>query len=113
MDVEVQAKATSGRADLGLNLIVSMRIPLTKCDEANRFPQSSDDIIYEQDIIRDPASIKPWLRYINHKYQYGTILERAFVCYGPNPKLQHLPNSELGSRARMLAPAEIVQAMED
>ncbi|KAL8639480.1 MAG: hypothetical protein Q9228_003485 [Teloschistes exilis] len=53
-------KQTTARSDLGLNLI------------------SADDVVYEQDIIRDPASIKPWLRYIDHKYQYGTVLERAF-----------------------------------
>lgn len=35
--------------------------------------------MYEQDIIRDPASIKPWLTYIDYKFQYGTPLERAFV----------------------------------
>lgn len=52
----------------------------------NTFAQSADDVVYEQDIIRDPASIKPWLRYIDHKYQYGTVLERAFVG---TPKLLH------------------------
>ncbi|KAI4289690.1 MAG: hypothetical protein L6R35_001040 [Caloplaca aegaea] len=51
---------------------------------------SSDDIIYEQDIIRDPASIKPWLTYIDYKYQYGSLLERAFVL---ERACLHLPRS--------------------
>ena len=41
--------------------------------------QSSDDIIYEQDILRDPASVKPWLIYVDYKHQHGTLLEQAFV----------------------------------
>lgn len=45
-----------------------------------RFPtQTDDDVIYEQDIIRDPTSIKPWLTYIEYKQQSGSILEQAFV----------------------------------
>ena len=41
--------------------------------------QSSDDIVYEQDILRDPGSIKPWLVYVDYKHQHGTLLEQAFV----------------------------------
>ena len=41
--------------------------------------QSSDDIIYEQDILRDTASVKPWLIYVDYKHQHGTLLEQAFV----------------------------------
>ena len=41
--------------------------------------QSSDDVVYEQDILRDPGSIKPWLIYIDYKHQHGTLLEQAFV----------------------------------
>ncbi|KAI4186419.1 MAG: hypothetical protein L6R41_003497 [Letrouitia leprolyta] len=62
MDNEGGSRSMSVKPDLGLFLI-----------------QSSDDIVYEQDILRDPASIKPWLTYIDHKYQYGTLLERAFI----------------------------------
>ncbi|KAL8906569.1 MAG: hypothetical protein Q9207_001953 [Kuettlingeria erythrocarpa] len=51
---------------------------------------STDDIVYEQDIIRDPASIKPWLNYINYKLQYGSLLERAFVL---ERACLHLPRS--------------------
>ena len=43
--------------------------------------QSTDDIVYEQDILRDPANIKSWLGYIDYKHQHGTLLERAFVGY--------------------------------
>ncbi|KAL9104135.1 MAG: hypothetical protein Q9163_000882 [Psora crenata] len=42
-------------------------------------PQSADDQIYEQDILRDPGSIKPWLLYSDYKYQHGSLLEQAFV----------------------------------
>ena len=41
--------------------------------------QSADDIVHEQDILRDPASIKPWLSYIDYKHQHGTLLELSFV----------------------------------
>ncbi|OHF01412.1 pre-mRNA-splicing factor SYF1 [Colletotrichum orchidophilum] len=38
-----------------------------------------EDSVYEQDILRTPGSIKPWLAYIQFKSQHGTIHERAFV----------------------------------
>ena len=41
--------------------------------------QSMDDVIYEQDILRDTGSIKPWLIYIDYKHQHGTLLEQTFV----------------------------------
>jgi pre-mRNA-splicing factor SYF1 len=41
--------------------------------------QSNEDSIYEQDILREPASIKPWLAYIEFKNKYGSLLEQAFV----------------------------------
>ncbi|KAI9724138.1 MAG: pre-mRNA-splicing factor syf1 [Candelaria pacifica] len=40
---------------------------------------SEDDTIYEQDILRDPASIKPWLAYIEIKIRHGSLREQAFV----------------------------------
>ncbi|KAL9122696.1 MAG: hypothetical protein Q9187_000752 [Circinaria calcarea] len=40
---------------------------------------SSDDVVYEQDILRDPASVKPWSAYVDFKHQHGTLLEKAFV----------------------------------
>ncbi|KAL8803268.1 MAG: hypothetical protein Q9200_006287 [Gallowayella weberi] len=71
-DIKMAMDAPGARSDLGLNLI------------------SSDDIVYEQDIIRDPASIKPWLTYIDYKFQYGSPLERAFVL---ERACLHLPRS--------------------
>lgn len=35
--------------------------------------------MYEQDLIRDTASIKPWLSYIDFKTRHGSLLEQAFV----------------------------------
>ncbi|WPH04565.1 Hypothetical protein R9X50_00745700 [Acrodontium crateriforme] len=40
---------------------------------------SANDEIYENDILRSPGAIKPWLDYANFKRQYGTLLEQAFV----------------------------------
>ncbi|EAS27996.2 pre-mRNA-splicing factor syf1 [Coccidioides immitis RS] len=51
---------------------------------------SSEDAVYEQDILRDPASIKPWLSYIEFKQQNGTAYEQAFVM---ERACKHLPRS--------------------
>lgn len=40
---------------------------------------SSEDAIYEQDILRNPGSIRPWLTYIDYKMRNGTIHEQAFI----------------------------------
>lgn len=40
---------------------------------------SEEDTIYEQDILRDPGSVKPWLAYIEFKFQHGNLQEQAFV----------------------------------
>ncbi|KAK2870559.1 pre-mRNA-splicing factor syf1, partial [Arthroderma sp. PD_2] len=40
---------------------------------------ANDDTVYEQDILRDPSSIKPWLSYIEYKKQNGTLYEQSFV----------------------------------
>ncbi|KFH42325.1 Pre-mRNA-splicing factor-like protein [Hapsidospora chrysogenum ATCC 11550] len=40
---------------------------------------ANEDSVYEQDILRDPASIKPWLAYIDFKSRHGSTLEQAFV----------------------------------
>ena len=40
---------------------------------------SSDDSIYEQDVFRNPGSIRPWTTYIDYKMRNGTIHEQAFV----------------------------------
>lgn len=41
--------------------------------------QSEEDTIYEQDIIRNPGSIKPWLSYIDFKIRYGSPQQQAFA----------------------------------
>ncbi|TKA73258.1 Pre-mRNA-splicing factor syf1, partial [Cryomyces minteri] len=40
---------------------------------------SEIDVIYEQDVLRNQGSIKPWLDYANFKRQHGSLLEQAFV----------------------------------
>ncbi|CAF3514262.1 Pre-mRNA-splicing factor syf1 [Fusarium graminearum] len=40
---------------------------------------SNEDSVYEQDILRDPGSVKPWLTYIEFKTRHGSILEQAYV----------------------------------
>lgn len=40
---------------------------------------SGDDAIYEQDILRNPGSVRPWLTYIDYKVRNGTIHEQAFI----------------------------------
>ncbi|ELR09166.1 pre-mRNA-splicing factor syf1 [Pseudogymnoascus destructans] len=40
---------------------------------------SEEDTIYEQDILRDPESIKPWLGYIDFKLRHGSLHEQAYV----------------------------------
>ncbi|KAJ5412937.1 hypothetical protein N7465_005242 [Penicillium sp. CMV-2018d] len=40
---------------------------------------TDQDIIYEQDLLRDASSVKPWLAYIESKQQNGTLYEQAFV----------------------------------
>lgn len=42
-------------------------------------PQADQDTVYEQDLFRDPGSVKPWLAYIEYKQQHGTLYEQAFV----------------------------------
>ena len=74
--------------------------------------KSADDTVYEQDILRDPTSIKPWLGYIDYKYQHGTLLEQAYVSGQSmlgDSKLIYAP----GDGTCMYAPSSIVQIVED
>lgn len=41
--------------------------------------QSEDDAQFEQDILRDPYGMRPWLQYIEFKVKNGTIQEQVFV----------------------------------
>ncbi|PYH96296.1 pre-mRNA splicing factor Syf-1 [Aspergillus ellipticus CBS 707.79] len=40
---------------------------------------ADQDTVYEQDLLRNPGSIKPWIAYIEYKQQHGTLYEQAFV----------------------------------
>ena len=40
---------------------------------------SENDIIYENDLLRNPGTVKPWLEYVTYKRQYGSPRELAFV----------------------------------
>ncbi|KAI9749657.1 MAG: pre-mRNA-splicing factor syf1 [Lichina confinis] len=66
---------------------------------------STEDIVYEQDILRNPGSIKPWLAYIEFKARYGTILERSYVlerACTELPRSYKLWKMYLGLRVRHL-----------
>ncbi|MCJ1257817.1 pre-mRNA-splicing factor syf1 [Lignoscripta atroalba] len=47
--------------------------------DLNLYLISGDDVVYEQDVLRDPESVKPWLAYVDFKHQHGTLLEQAFL----------------------------------
>ncbi|KAL8742494.1 MAG: hypothetical protein Q9190_005027 [Brigantiaea leucoxantha] len=47
--------------------------------DASLYLISSGDIVYEQDVLRDPSNIRAWITYIDYKHQHGTLLEQAFV----------------------------------
>jgi pre-mRNA-splicing factor SYF1 len=40
---------------------------------------AQNDEMYENDILRQPGSVRPWLDYASSKRQCGTLLEQAFV----------------------------------
>ncbi|KAJ5832396.1 hypothetical protein N7474_000707 [Penicillium riverlandense] len=40
---------------------------------------TDQDTVYEQDLLRDAGSVKPWLAYIEFKQQHGTLYEQAFI----------------------------------
>lgn len=46
---------------------------------ADQREQADEDLVYEQDVQRNPGSTKPWLAYIDFKVQHGTVREQAFV----------------------------------
>ncbi|KAI9757602.1 MAG: pre-mRNA-splicing factor syf1 [Chaenotheca gracillima] len=67
---------------------------------------SEEDTVYEQDILRDPSSIKPWLAYVDFKLQHGTLHEQAFVLERACmelPRSYKLWKMYLDLRARHLA----------
>lgn len=71
-------RASASRPDLylivcytSLNLLNRKLTLIKKADQ---------DTVYEQDLLRDAGSIKPWLAYIEFKQQHGTLYEQTFVC---------------------------------
>jgi pre-mRNA-splicing factor SYF1 len=73
------SKSANQSTDPSLYLIVSQVSIQFGARPTDQHKQSQDDVVYEQDIIRDPGSIKPWLIYVDYKHQHGTLLEQAFV----------------------------------
>ncbi|KAJ5697641.1 hypothetical protein N7488_011325 [Penicillium malachiteum] len=73
---------------------------------------TDQDTIYEQDLLREPGSIKPWLTYIEFKQQNGTLYEQAFYLEfrakhlkGRNPtvyRAEYLKVNALFERALIL-----------
>lgn len=51
----------------------------TSAAEPDLYLISNEDTIYEQDLLRDQGSVKPWLSYIEHKQQSGTLYEQSFI----------------------------------
>ena len=51
---------------------------------------ANEDTIYEQDVVRNPQSIRPWLTYIDYKMRNGTVHEQAFI---QERACIHLPRS--------------------
>lgn len=56
--------------------------PIGYAINVSSFPQEEDDLPYEEEIIRNPYSVKCWMRYIEHKQSgpksvLNMIYERA------------------------------------
>lgn len=54
-------------------------IPTPTPTPSHLYLVTDNDVIYEQDILHNPGSVRPWLDYVNFKQQHGTLLERCFV----------------------------------
>lgn len=78
MDTTTIESASSRRPELGLVVGFPLSVHCGDYLDINSL-QSNEDSVYEQDIIREPASIKPWLAYIEFKSKHGSLLEQAFV----------------------------------
>lgn len=79
---------------------------------ANPF-KGNDDTVYEQDILRDPHSITPWLSYIEFKHQQGNSYEQAFVrahFISPSPLrvTQVANNVDKGHGTGLQATAQVI-----
>ncbi|TKX24292.1 pre-mRNA-splicing factor syf1 [Elsinoe australis] len=40
---------------------------------------TENDIVYENEILRNPGALRPWLDYVNYKRQTGSLVEQSFV----------------------------------
>ncbi|KAI9848069.1 MAG: pre-mRNA-splicing factor syf1 [Sclerophora amabilis] len=76
----------------------------TARSKADFYLISEEDTIYEQDILRDPTSIKPWLAYIDFKLQHGSLHEQAFVRSGALSLIAGLTMFQVLERACMELP---------
>lgn len=77
----IVATPNGARRQPQLHLVVCPS-PTRVCNQAKTDPlcdQSNEDSVYEQDILRNSASVKPWLAYIEFKARHGTVVEQAFV----------------------------------
>ena len=43
--------------------------------------QNDEDLPYEQDILRNPYSVKCWLRYVEHKGSASTKQVSKLLCF--------------------------------
>ncbi|KAL2761247.1 hypothetical protein ACRALDRAFT_1090583 [Sodiomyces alcalophilus JCM 7366] len=41
--------------------------------------RSDEDSVFEQEVLRNPGNIEPWLAYIRFKVEHGTTQEQAFI----------------------------------
>lgn len=75
-----KSKLLSRKPELYLIVRWSKRqgLPFPKANTLTRV-QSEEDTIYEQDILQNPGTIKPWLTYIDFKFQHGNLHEQAYV----------------------------------
>jgi pre-mRNA-splicing factor SYF1 len=64
-------------------MVHKMKPTQSKVVPVSRHPDlyliSEADVVYEQDLIRNPGSIKPWLEYAAFKRKHGSPLQQAFV----------------------------------
>jgi pre-mRNA-splicing factor SYF1 len=51
----------------------------------------SEDFIYEEDVIRNPSSLKSWIRYIDFKTKTKVNLECLYLIY--ERALKQIPGS--------------------
>jgi len=61
---------------------VKRAVPGTMTDKSKPkelFLIAENDFVYEQDILKSPGSIRPWLDYAEYKRKNGSLLEQAFV----------------------------------